>query len=500
MDGSTTYTLSKLCEILIDYEQIGTGDPEILSLEMDSREAQPQSLFICISGYTVDGHDFAEEAVKNGAVAIVAERPVSTNKVPVILVRDSKRAMAELAVAFYNQPTQQFTLYGVTGTNGKTTVTHLIDAIMQTAGKKTGMVGTLYTKIGDEVQQTVNTTPESLVLQRTFAAMADKGVEAAAMEVSSHALDLGRVRGCDFDVAVFTNLSPDHLDYHKTMEAYTYAKGLLFAQLGNSLDANGKKAVINADDPAAEVIEKMSAAPTLTYGVDANADVTAKNIHLSSSHTAFTLSSPYGSIDLNVKLIGTFSVYNVLAAASACLVNGCSLEVIKESLEAVKGVDGRFELVEGKQDFSIIVDYAHTADSLENVLKTLKETSKGRLITVVGCGGDRDRAKRPEMAKLAVEYADEAILTSDNPRSEEPEAIIRDMETGIKGSNYKVEIDRRKAIEQAVASAAANDAVLIAGKGHETYQEIKGERFYFDDREIAKESVHKLMKGGGPRD
>ncbi|MTH52634.1 UDP-N-acetylmuramoyl-L-alanyl-D-glutamate--2,6-diaminopimelate ligase [Bacillus mangrovi] len=471
------------------------GDPEIQSVEMDSRKAGKGSLFICIKGYTVDGHDFAEQAVNQGASAVIAEKPLEL-PVPVIIVPDTGRAMAVLADAFYGQPTGKLHLIGVTGTNGKTTVSHLIEQVMQSAGKKTGMIGTMYIKIGDEIQGVRNTTPESLTLQKTFRQMADQGVTNAVMEVSSHALHMGRVHGCDYDVAVFTNLTQDHLDYHGSMESYKQAKGLLFSQLGNTFNRERPKyAVFNQDDPAAEDYKKMTAAHLLTYGIDRKADVMAEEIKMTSSGTSFKLVTPFGTRCMKLKLIGKFSVYNVLAAISACLVSGIPLEEAAAALEEAEGVRGRFELVDAGQPFAVIVDYAHTPDSLENVLKTVRQFAAGRVFTVIGCGGDRDKTKRPLMAQIAVNYADEPIFTSDNPRSEDPQMILSDMEKGVQNSYYHSFVNREQAIYFAAANARAGDVVLIAGKGHETYQQIGDQVFDFDDREIALQAISSLKIG-----
>lgn len=465
-------------------------NPVVHSLEMDSRKVTAGTAFFCVKGYTVDGHDYAKQAEERGAVAIIAERPLPVS-VPVIIVSDTKRAMAQLACHFYDNPTKKLKLIGVTGTNGKTTVTHLLEQIMQDDGKKTGLIGTMYTKIGNEQYETRNTTPESLTLQQLFAEMVEAGVDRAMMEVSSHALHQGRVRGCDFDVAVFTNLTPDHLDYHDTLDAYLYAKGLLFAQLGNTF--SDKVAVLNADDAASQELARMTAATVVTYGIKEQADVKATDIRISASGTSFRLTALNEEVTVSMRLIGMFSVYNALAAATAALVLGEPLAKIKASLEQVKGVAGRFETVDEGQDYTVIVDYAHTPDSLENILKTVREFAKKDMIAIVGCGGDRDRTKRPVMARIAVDYATKAIFTSDNPRSEEPAAIIADMVTGVEEETYEVILDREEAIKRAVTEAGTGDIVIIAGKGHETYQILNGKTIHFDDREVARRAIKERM-------
>ncbi|WP_286231413.1 UDP-N-acetylmuramoyl-L-alanyl-D-glutamate--2,6-diaminopimelate ligase [Neobacillus mesonae] len=464
-------------------------DPEITSIENDNRKVQNGSLFICIKGYTVDGHDFASSAVKNGAAAVLAERPLDIG-VPVVVVKDTNRAMAVLADAFYGQPTQQLRLIGITGTNGKTTTSHLIEKILADSGQKTGLIGTMYTKIGDKTIETKNTTPESLTLQKTFHQMVEEGVETAVMEVSSHALDLGRVHGCDYDVAVFTNLTQDHLDYHKTMEEYKRAKSLLFSQLGNSYEVGRPKfAILNADDAASTMFKRSTAAHVYTYGIEEKADLQAVNIQMTSSGTSFDLVIGQEQYCVELQLIGKFSIYNVLAALSAAVVSGVPIHEAITSIEAVKGVAGRFELVNAGQNFTVIVDYAHTPDSLENVLKTIQHFANKKVFVVVGCGGDRDRTKRPLMAQIACRYASNPIFTSDNPRSEEPMAILKEMEAGVQGEDYIVIEDRKEAIHTAIKQAEAGDVVLIAGKGHETYQQIGNVIHDFDDRLVAREAI-----------
>ncbi|MDQ0270338.1 UDP-N-acetylmuramoyl-L-alanyl-D-glutamate--2,6-diaminopimelate ligase [Cytobacillus purgationiresistens] len=462
---------------------------EITSIENDNRKVVEGSLFVCIKGYTVDGHNFAASAIEKGAVAVIAERDLNL-PVPVIVVKSTRRAMALLADAFYGHPSQKMHLIGVTGTNGKTTTSHIIDKILADAGQQTGLIGTMYTKIGDETFEVKNTTPESLTLQRTFKQMKDAGVTTAVMEVSSHSLDEGRVHGCDYDIAVFTNLTQDHLDYHQTMDEYRRAKGLLFAQLGNAFHYERPKyAILNADDAASYDYEKSTSAYVLTYGIDQDADFRATHIKMTSSGTNFDMSTPVGSYSLNMKLIGKFSVYNVLASITAAFASNIPMESIIRSVEDVKGVSGRFETVDAGQDFSVIVDYSHTPDSLENALKTVQQFAEKRIFSIVGCGGDRDRSKRPIMAEIACKYSTDPIFTSDNPRSEDPEAILKDMEAGVEGHSYKVIVDRKEAIREAVHNAQAGDVILIAGKGHETYQQIGDRILDFDDRLVAKAAI-----------
>jgi len=464
-------------------------NPEITELVQDNRLVTKNSLFICIKGYTVDGHKFAVDAAKRGAAAILAEKPVDVD-IPVIIVRNTKRAMALLADRFYGQPSRKFRLVGITGTNGKTTTSHIIEKIYRDAGRTTGLIGTMYMKIGDETLETKNTTPDSLTLQKIFHEMNARGVTDCVMEVSSHSLVEGRVHGCDYDIAVFTNLTQDHLDYHKTMAEYRRAKSLLFSQLGNSCPQDKPKyAILNADDAASKEFEQVTAVPVITYGIDRDADFMAENIDMHARGTTFTLVTPFEKREVRLQLAGKFSVYNMLAAIATGVVSGVPLDSIIKTAEAMEGVRGRFELVNGGQDFSVIVDYAHTPDSLENVLKTVRQFAKKKIFVVVGCGGDRDKTKRPVMAQIACKYADYPIFTSDNPRSEDPLAILREMEKGVEGERYACIPDRREAIKTAIFRAKAGDVVLIAGKGHETYQIIGNEVHHFDDREVALEMI-----------
>ncbi|WP_404459178.1 UDP-N-acetylmuramoyl-L-alanyl-D-glutamate--2,6-diaminopimelate ligase [Oceanobacillus kapialis] len=486
--------LDELLEEIPFYNvDVSIKDIVIASVDMDSRKVIPNSLFVCISGYTQDGHDYVEQAVANGASAIVAERPIKAN-VPVIVVSDTARVLAMLAVRFYGYPTKALPLIGVTGTNGKTTVTYLLETIFNKDHKKTGVIGTIQMKIGDDTFPVNNTTPDSLNLQRSFRHMLEHDVEQAIMEVSSHALDMGRVYGCDFDVAIFTNLSQDHLDYHKDIDDYLRAKSLLFAQLGNTYAKHQPKfAVLNEDDPASTVLKRSTAQPVLTYSCKKDADVMATDIKLDAGGTSFTLVTPIGSISINSKLIGMFNVYNMLAASTAAIAKQVPLATIKEALDSITGVNGRFEPVDEKQNYAVIVDYAHTPDSLENVLQTIKEFAERKVYVVVGCGGDRDRTKRPLMAGIALQYADRAIFTSDNPRTEDPAKILDDMTKGLSVSkdNYEVISDRKEAIQFAVEQAEENDIILIAGKGHETYQQIGHVKHDFDDREVARNAIRK---------
>ncbi|MEH7222463.1 UDP-N-acetylmuramoyl-L-alanyl-D-glutamate--2,6-diaminopimelate ligase [Bacillus sp. JJ1566] len=484
--------LQDLLANLHDFTEKGNANPFITSLEMDSREVEKGSLFFCVEGSSFDGHLFAAKAEAKGAVAIIAEKQVQVS-IPVIMVKDTRRAMAIIADAFYRHPTHTLQLIGVTGTNGKTSISHIIEEIFKEAGEKTGLVGTMYTKIGEQTFEMKNTTPESVMLQKYFHQMVLKKVTRAVMEVSSHALDMGRVHGCDFNIAVFSNLTQDHLDYHRTIDEYRRVKGLLFASLGNRFDKDHPKyAVLNNDDPASEQYARSTSATIVTYGIQHAADIVASNIRMTASGTQFYLQTPFGSYEVKMNLIGLFSVYNVLAAIATCIVSGISISTIIKAVEKVKGIPGRFEIVNQGQNFTVIVDYAHTPDSLENVLKTVRQFAKGKINVIIGCGGDRDRSKRPLMAKIATKFADVPIFTSDNPRSEDPLEILKEMEAGVVGESYITIPDREKAIFYAISNASENDIIIIAGKGHETYQIIGNKTHSFDDRLVAARAIKEL--------
>ncbi len=475
-----------LIENLPDYQCEQNLDMiNIEHIEMDHRLLKTDSLFVCIKGHTVDGHQFAEAAVENGATVILAEKELDLS-VPVVIVPDTARALAHLATIFYDHSSSKLKVIGVTGTNGKTSVTHIIDEIHQYAMQKTALIGTIQMVIDGVSHPVKNTTPDALFLQKNLHEMVEKKIDVATMEVSSHALDLGRVHGVDIDIAVFTNLSQDHLDYHQTMQNYLYAKSLLFSQLGNTLKHERPKyAIINQDDEYAEFLKRATAQPILTYGVQNKASFQAINVKLMANGVSFIMKTPKGNVLIESKLMGMFSVYNLLAAAAAAYASGIELELIKNVLNNTSGVKGRFQPVEHKKAFGVIIDYAHTPDSLENVLSTIKRFCEGNIHVVVGCGGDRDRSKRPLMAEVSCQYADQAIFTSDNPRSESPQAIIDDMVKGLKNNNYQTVLDREEAIRQAIEQANAKDVVLIAGKGHETYQIVGDKVLDFDDEKVA---------------
>jgi len=475
----------RLKELLkgIDYIRIeGVQDIGIEDLYYDSREVTPNSLFFCIKGLTVDGHDFAPQAVAKGAKVLVLERDVDVDgDITKVFVPNSKTAMAYMAKNFYRNPTKDINFIGVTGTNGKTTVTYLVKSILEKAGQKVGLIGTISNMIGDRKMPSKFTTPESLELQKLLREMADENVDSVVMEVSSHSLALGRVEGCEYDIGVFTNLSQDHLDFHANMEEYRDAKAKLFTQ--------SKLAIINEDDKNGRWIKKRVPTKVFTYGIYKDADIYARELEITDRGVAFHLHTPSGSIPINLAIPGIFSIYNGLAAASICYNLGISLEIIAQGLQEVKGVDGRFELLDTGTDYSVILDYAHTPDGLENILTTAKEFAKGRIITLFGCGGDRDHGKRPIMGEIAGKYSDLCIITSDNPRSEDPMDIIKDIVPGIEktGCDYTIIENRREAIEYALAQAEKDDIVILAGKGHETYQILKDKTIPFDEKKIVAE-------------
>lgn len=491
--------LRELASLLLLKELHGSGEVAVSGMTEDSRTTKPGDLFVAYRGDHLDGHQYAAQAVAKGAVAIVAEHLVDV-PVPQLIVPSTRRVTPLLAHAIYGFPARQLSLVGVTGTNGKTTTTMFIERILQDAGKATGLIGSVELRASNGALQTTSmttpTTPMPVEFARVLREMADLRTDYVVMETSSHALEQGRSAGVAFRVAVFTNLTQDHLDYHKTMEAYGQAKGLLFSRLGNDFapcaDGSLPVAVLNADDPWSEVYAKATVQQVLTYGIDRSADVRATHLSIRGDGVSFALQSFAGDAQVSLRMTGRFSVYNALAAATAGLALGVPLRDILASLQAIEGVPGRFEPVMAGQPYTILVDYSHTPDSLENALTTVREFVTGNVITVVGCGGDRDRTKRPIMARVAAQYSDLTVLTSDNPRTEDPEAILDDMEVAIKESaqgKYVREVSRQEGIRAALAHAKAGDVVLIAGKGHETYQIIGKTYHDFDDRVVAAEIV-----------
>ncbi len=478
-----------------------TQDVDVNAIQYDSRKIQPRDCFVAIKGTGTDGHAFVTTAIERGASVVVLENDAVLPDsyflhagVVKIVVPDSRRALAIMSSNYYGEPSRALKLVGVTGTNGKTTTTHLVKSIMESSGMKTGLIGTIEYKIGDEVIPATHTTPESLELNQLFAAMVKNGCTAAAMEVSSHALHQSRTYGLDFDAAVFTNLTQDHLDYHGTMDAYFLAKKILF----DNLKPRGI-AIANADDPFGDRIVASTRGITMTYSAEQPATVVAKNVRLSIEGTTFDLLHNRETTTISSPLVGRFNVYNMLAAGSAGIAIGIPKETIRKGIEKVDGVRGRFEKIRSPRGWTVIIDYAHTPDALEKCLTTIHEvlpqTGRGRITTVFGAGGDRDKTKRPLMAAAAGRLSDFVIVTSDNPRTEDPEKILDDILQGLPHDKpHTRQADRRRAIEDALDQARLGDVVLIAGKGHEDYQVIGSNKIHFSDREIVEEFIAHSLK------
>jgi UDP-N-acetylmuramoyl-L-alanyl-D-glutamate--2,6-diaminopimelate ligase len=470
-------------------------DTKVRGIHYDSRKIKPGDIFVCIKGFRTDGHYYINDAVERGAVAVVVERDVPIPcGVAWARLENTRRALAVLAANFYGHPSRELDLIGVTGTNGKTTTTHLIEAVLKAKGQKTGLIGTIWNKIGEEKVPGDRTTPESLDLQCLLRRMVSAGVNSAVMEVSSHGLALHRVALCEFDVAVFTNLTQDHLDFHASFEEYFSSKLLLFTGLGQNRTKNRTcYAVVNTDDPAGREIMTKVSVPVITYGLRKEADVVARDVQMSPRGTTFNLCFAGEKVPFTINLPGRFNVYNSLAAIAVGIKEGLSFPVIQQALAQVKKVPGRFEVIDLGQDFTVVVDYAHTPDGLKKVLETARLLTKGRLIVVFGCGGDRDQEKRPVMGRIAGSICDFTLLTSDNPRSEDPKKILAQIEAGIKEvtSAYLVIEDRYQAIRTALHYAQKGDFVVIAGKGHENYQILKDHIIPFDDCEVVREILAK---------
>ncbi|QGQ95774.1 UDP-N-acetylmuramoyl-L-alanyl-D-glutamate--2,6-diaminopimelate ligase [Paenibacillus psychroresistens] len=495
--------LNELASLIAVARVIGDGDISITGMEMDSRKVKPGDLFLCVPDFPnlifQDRHQYAGEAIEYGAAAILTERILEVD-VPQLLVKNVRYAMAVIANHYYGYASRDFHVIGVTGTNGKTTTTHIIEHILNDQGFKVGLMGNLGMKIDNQLYAYEGNTQEAPELQKSFQQMKEADIDCCVMEVSSHGLQLSRVLGTNFRTAVFTNLTQDHLDFHLSMEQYKAAKGLLFARLGNTFEPDFSKqkyAVLNADDSASTYFAEITSAQVVTYGIDNKADVMADNIWITSEGTQFHLTCFAGETDIQLKLIGKFNVYNALGAIAATLLEGVPLEQVKNSLEGMSIVPGRMEPVLEGQDFLVAVDYAHTPDGLENALSTIRGFVQGHLITVFGCGGDRDRTKRPLMGKIAAQYSDYVYITSDNPRTENPDHILLDIEPGLlelgfPEHRYEMIVDRRAAIKKAIEMASPNDVVLIAGKGHETYQIIGTIKTDFDDRDEARAAIRGL--------
>lgn len=474
----------KLVELLNGVEVkeiIGSEHLNITGIAFSSLEVKPGNIFVCITGFKTDGHKYAEDAISRGAIAVIAERDISELGVTCVICENTRLALAIASANFYDHPEKKFRLIGITGTNGKTTTTYLVKSVLESLGYKVGLIGTNQNMIGNEVIPSKHTTPDSLELMQLFSHMAEKGAEYVVMEVSSHSLALDRVTACTFDVGAFTNITQDHLDFHETMEKYLEAKGILYHI--------SKAGTVNIDDEGAEYLLSTSKCDTmLTYGIDKECDIRAYDVDLTEKGVSFDLKYKGESYAVELSIPGRFSVYNALTAISCLVASGIDMKDAVNGLKSARGVKGRIEVVETDRDFSVIIDYAHTPDGLYNVIRTIRGFCKGRIITVFGCGGDRDVTKRPKMGKIAAVLSDFCVVTSDNPRTEDPKKIVEDVLEGVKDGDceYAVVVNRFEAIEFALDIARANDVVLLAGKGHETYQILADRTIDFDEREIVK--------------
>jgi UDP-N-acetylmuramoyl-L-alanyl-D-glutamate--2,6-diaminopimelate ligase len=485
----------------IPSRRAGAADnPSIARICADSRDVRPGDLFVAIKGGKRDGHDLAGEAVRKGAVAVLAEKPLDVPS-PVVVVPSTLKALSTVSARFAGNPSKFLNVWGVTGTNGKTTVTYMLENIWRTCGIPSGVVGTVEYRWKEKKRPAPNTTPLSLDMHNLLAEMRKDGVDRVAMEVSSHGLVLHRVDDVHFSGAIFTNLTQDHLDFHKDMDDYFRAKARLFELLAVSeASPPGQKirfAIINVDDSWSKKLRGYIKGPLLTYGLKSPADVSASGVELRPEGTFFELILPSNRLPCRLKLVGEHNVLNALAAAAACMAQDIPPDKIVAGLASMKGVPGRLEKVGPEEGpFGVFVDYAHTPDALRNVLRALRPIAARRLITVFGCGGDRDRGKRPLMGEAAARLSDRVIVTSDNPRTEDPNKIVLDIEVGVRragASDYEIVVDRAEAIERALRGAQKGDVVLIAGKGHETYQIFKDRTIDFDDREVAAEILRRIL-------
>lgn len=490
----------ELKRILVGLENLkvkGNLDTEIKGIAKSSNEVKEGYLFVAIKGFTVDGHNFIEDAIKNGATAVMVEEGCDLKSIKfkedtiIIMAKSTREGLAIVSSNFYNNPSTKFKLIGVTGTKGKTTTTYMIKEILEKAGQKVGLIGTIATYInGKKIKDSERTTPESLELQQLFAQMVEEGVETVVMEVSSQSLKLNRVAGCNFDIVIFTNFSEDHISpkEHPDMEDYFNSKLKLFEMC--------KTGIVNTDDlHGAKIPGLFPESNITTYGIDNFANVLAKDITITNSYVDFKVKIKDRNERVKTGIPGRFSVYNSLAAICVAQKFGIDPEVVKQALLEVR-VPGRSEMVDNKLELPIMIDYAHSPESLQNILYATKSYTRGRVISVFGCGGDRDSSKRPIMGEISGKVADYTIITSDNPRTEKPEDIIKAIEEGISKTKgkYEVVVDRTEAIEKAIKMANKRDIIILAGKGHETYQEINNEKNHFDEREIVKEIIEKIQK------
>ncbi len=505
-------TISELLEGLNIKRTDGPLNTVIKGVAYNSRLVEKDFLFVAVKGFRVDGHDYINDALSRGAAAIVMENAravedvkqhADLNRISFVEVPDSRKALPLIASAFYGHPSKSLSLVGITGTNGKTTTSFITKSIIEAGGSKAGLIGTISCMTGERTEVSVNTTPESLDLQRYLKEMVTNKMEYAVLEVSSHALSLDRVRGCSYKAAAFTNFTQDHLDFHNTMDEYFSAKTRIFDSL-----AEDGKAVLNMDDPMISQLAGEMKNDVVTFGINNDAMIQADNIeetgaksmdggHMVPSGLSFDVSTPEGGFRIDSKLIGRFNVYNILASIGIAYALGIDEDTIKKGVMAAEPVAGRFENLDEGQDFLCIVDFAHTEDALRKLIEEARLMTKGRVITVVGCGGDRDRSKRPLMGLAASELSDLVFITSDNPRTEDPMEIIEDMVKGIKKDNYIIRADRETAIKEAVLIAEEGDTVIAAGKGHENYQDIKGEKHNFSDKEILIKAIRDRLAGGG---
>jgi UDP-N-acetylmuramoyl-L-alanyl-D-glutamate--2,6-diaminopimelate ligase len=477
--------LRELIKGLEPCELVHFNDVPVKGIAYDSRKTGTGFVFVCISGLREDGHRFVSDALRRGACAVVCETPVELEEnIPLVVVKDSREALSHISSAFYRKPSVEMHVTGITGTNGKTSTCYLCEAIMKEMEEPCGIIGTINYRWGDRILPAERTTPESLDTQRILREMYEGGCRYAFMEVSSHALDQHRVDDVRFRMAIFTNLSLDHLDYHGTLEEYLKAKTKLFRNLGEDAVS-----IVNADDPHSPEIVKCSPARLFTYGIEKKADVTAHEVSLGPEGISFVVRTAREEMEIKLRLLGRGNVYNALAAISFGISQGIELGKIKAALGRAETVKGRFEVVEWGGDFTVVVDYAHTPQALEMLLESARSISAGRIITVFGCGGDRDRSKRSLMGKISARKSDISFITTDNPRSEDPAQIVSEVELGFRemgAANYRIVIDRGDAIREAIAAARCGDIVIIAGKGHETYQVLRDTVVPFDDCETAR--------------
>jgi UDP-N-acetylmuramoyl-L-alanyl-D-glutamate--2,6-diaminopimelate ligase len=481
-------------------ERLGDLDGLITSVTDDSRSVSSGSLFVAVKGERVDGHKYVGQAINAGAAAIVGQDSVERASVPFVQVTDSRKALGLIGSRFYGDPSAQLAMIGVTGTNGKTTTTYLCKALLEHMGRRVGLIGTVAYQVGAETIPASHTTPGAVELQRLLANMNEAQLDSVVMEVSSHALAMDRTAGCEYDVAVFTNLTQDHLDYHRTMEEYFQAKLRLFTGLGQGKKTR-QRAIVNMDDPRGVYVRAACRVPVWGYALNVSADLVAENVRLSMNGSTFTAATPAGTFTVESRLVGEHNVYNLLGAIGVALHGGATCDQVREAVARVSNVPGRFERVSAGQDFTVVVDYAHTEDALVRLLTAAATLKTQRIITLFGCGGDRDRGKRPKMGRAAVEFSDVVILTSDNPRTEDPLTILREVEAGVREAlqgrpsvQYHMVADRREAIGTAVRLARPGDILLIAGKGHEDYQLVGTKKMHFDDREVAREAIQQLRK------